>query len=729
MQQANLYVNHTRSYLHFFFNSHHTMRLIALLTTTALTPSMPVFADDYVVDVDATTQNAGVILADGDTMEVTETGTITTGGFDGSTIFFSSSDNVTTTNNGTLTTSGNDGAGIEARDSDNFVITNTSMIKTTGNSSEGVYVIDGAYTVSTDGYNLITNTGTISTEGSSGTGILVTNTDRVKIDNSGTIDTLGASSIGISTNFTTNALVFNSGGINTAGSNAYGFQNNTSSGTVFENTGRITTSGNNAYGLYNRNSPDVVLTNNGIISTSGSQGYGIQNQSSDGATISNNGTLQTTGATAIGVFILNSDNTSFSNSGILHTTGAGAYGLIGSGGSDTEYTNSGYLVSEQSYSIALFDTNAVLNLRDPSYLGGAMLLNSGTEVNITTGPSHSVFWNFGTTPLAAGTLNVSGDVPWFFDASTNTFATYDPTGPAALINASADAASMLSRMGRNMLGTSGFWGTAYGGQTSHDGDNAMLAHDIKQSGIAVGYANTSNENVDWNVMIGSLKSDIKADSAYVRSYDIEGEGWFLGAESRFNAHRFDIEAGIVASFIGHDSSRFVNDNLALTNGRTLGIGGAAAEYDSVFVAPELGLHYLIGNTGSWDVSPAGRLRYVAQWSDGYTESGSGGANVEDSFLGLWELDVEMNAARELGNWFISSTLGYTFRETSGNSNDISMLNMRKSVSTDISSGKVYADLNFKYAISEAASLQLGITGLAGNGDIDGAARMTFQMNL
>jgi len=635
---------------------------VALLSTATLAVAMPARADDYVVDNASTTQNAGVTLADGDTFTVTETGTIATGGFDSSAVFFFQTDNVTTINNGTLTTTGSDAAGIEARESDNFDVSNAGMITTTGSSSEGIYFIDGAYTLPTDGYNLVANSGTISTEGSSGTGIYVTGSDRVRIENSGTINTAGAGALGMYTGLSTNALVFNSGNINTEGDNAFGFHNLSSPGTVFENTGGITTSGSSAYGVYNRNSPDAILTNDGTISTSGDNAYGIYNSNSDGATINQTGVLRTTGENAIGAIIVNSDDAAFTNSGVLHTTGVGAYALVGSGSTGAEYTNSGYLVSEQGFSIALFDANAVLNLRDPAYLGGAMLLASGTEVDITTGPSHAVYWNFGTTPVAASDLNVSGDVPWFFDSATNTFATYDPTAPAALLDATADAADMLSRLGRNKVGTTGVWATAYGGRFNHNGDATTLDRNIAQHGFALGYANASHENFDWNVMIGTLKSDIKANSVFVQSDSIKSDGWLLGATGRYDLGKLDFEAGVVLGGFGHDSSRFVNDNLAQTGGLTLGEGRAVAKYDSKFIAPEVGLSYLLSNTGGWNITPAGRLRYVANWVDGYSETGSGAATVGGTFLDLWELDLEVTAARHYGDWGVSSTLGYTARK-------------------------------------------------------------------
>jgi hypothetical protein len=178
----------------------------------------------------------------------------------------------------------------------------------------------------------------------------------------------------------------------------------------------------------------IVLISHLLISTSGAvaQTYGI-NSAGNTNTITNSGTItvSTSGASADAYGIYSNGNTNtISNSGTITVVsteedGADAYDIYSNGNTNT-ITNSGKITAET----AIFSNGGSLNILPNSYIDGLFSL-TGTTVNITTGPSHSIYYNLGVTPT------FSGPTPGFINGTTGA-ATFDPTVFKGSINELAD---------------------------------------------------------------------------------------------------------------------------------------------------------------------------------------------------------------------------------------------------------------------------------------------------
>ncbi|WP_421979662.1 autotransporter domain-containing protein [Roseibium sp.] len=573
---------------------------------------------------------------------------------------------------------------------DTIVITGDGSISTTGNNNHGVS--------STGGGNTVRNQGLILTEGDYAFGIYSTGANAT-ITNSGDILTTGVDAYGI-LNIGSDATIINSGDIRTFADSAGGISNIGSDATII-NSGDIRTFADSAGGISNIGS-DATIINSGDIRTFGDSARGIYNWGNI-TTIINSGDIRTSGQDAISIYIYSSDY--------------------------TKITNSGVIVSEKSHAIFVdsFSTSTTVNLNVPSFLGGAITFDSETTLNLTTGASHSVLWQLPTTNVAGGQANVSGPVPWFYDSTTGQFATFDPTGLTASFNQMANTANMLGRLGRYGLRQAGrggsagapssalaygedgtqtpesfdqllatnsgpkaayglrtgsFWLTGFGGEANYDGDDTTLDHTIDQIGAALGYAWNQSPDMRLGFMAGYMNGSITAKSTWADSQDITSNGVFAGVHGDRRFGRLTFGLGLAGGWQTNDSSRFVNDNTALTGGLTLGESTADASYDSWFVTPEASLSADIGlgRTGIV-LTPSIRGRYALQQTGSYTESGSAAnATVDSHTFGVVEGDFELALSRSFGIATVTGRAGYLLRSSTGDDNvPVTLLGITNSI--------------------------------------------------
>ncbi|WP_421979855.1 autotransporter domain-containing protein [Roseibium sp.] len=667
---------------------------------------------------------AGISNFGGNTATIANEGSITTNDENAFGIL-NTGDNSNITNSGTIRTYGYASVGIHNYGANNATITNSGDIRTEGQYADGIYNSGNSTTILNSGSvltiyedtfgisnageaSLIVNSGDIVTQGegaagvyNSGQGTSITNSGSIrtiesyadgiantanyaKITNSGDIRTEGSYSAGLY-NFGYDATTRNEGNIHTGGFNSPGIVN-TKQGTVINN-GTIRTTGRNAHGIYNSRNQLVVITNSGDIRTSGDDAYGIWNYYGYDARITNSGDIRTTGNDAPGFY-------SYYSHG-------------------TEFTNSGVIISEKSHAIYIGNGSAgtTLNLNAPSFFGGAITFDSETTLNITTGASHSVLWQLPTTNVAGGEANVSGPVPWFYDSTTGQFATFDPTGLTASFNQMANTANMLGRLGRYSLrqagrggsagassalaygddGTQGydsfdvllatnsgpdaayglkagsFWLTGFGGEANYDGDETTLDHSIDQIGAALGYAWHQSPDMHLGLMLGYMNGSITAQSTWAESQDITSNGVFAGVHGDRRFGRLILGLGLAGGWQTSDSSRFVNDNTALTGGLTLGESTADASYHSWFVTPEAALSadIALGQTGIV-LTPSIRGRYALQQTGSYTETGAAANAIVDSHtFGVAEGDFELAISRSFQLVTLTGRAGYLLRSSTG----------------------------------------------------------------
>jgi hypothetical protein len=373
-------------------------------------------------------------------------------------------------------------------------------------------------------------------------------------------------------------------------------------------------------------------------------------------------------------------------------------------------------------------------------------LGEGTAVNITTGSSHSVLWDFSTGELEGGAPNVNGPGQFFFNEATKQFATIDTTGFAASFDSLGNLTHQLSDLGRQGVAgqiggysfkdagsiastADGLWVSGFGGLFSHEGDDITLGRDIQQAGLGLGYRWSYEPGFDLGVMAGFAKDRSQADSRYVEeTHNAEAEGFFAGVNARKSwGGGILVNLGLTGGVMSHEQDRFVNDNLA-----QLGKSIANAEFDSRFISPEVGLSLDIDLGGGLTITPGGRVRYSAQWLDGYTEEGAGDANatVDDRMLALIEATAELVATQKFDFGSITGRVG-VFNRSSVGDDDVGVTLINQSQDISIGAGDDLAGFaGLGISVHTEDGWKLDVDGKAVFGDdveaLQGSARVTHR---
>jgi len=621
----------------------------------------------------------------------------------------------------------------------NNTIINSGTITTTvigdGNSF-GIF----EYGETNNNYNKITNSGTItSTLAGDGQvfGIFNNSSNYNTIINSGTITTTatnGGTASGIKNNSSNFNKIINSGTITTTATNggiASGIFNEIGSNNTITNSGTITvsTSGASAYahGIHSFGNTNTS-TNSGTItlSTSGAGAF-LKGISSTGSynTITNSGTItaSTSGAFGFtdvifssGIFSSGSYNTS-TNSGTitLSTSGAGAhaYGILGSGAGDIIINSGTITVSASAASAdtfgifesgaghiitnsgkitadtAIYSNGGSLNILPNSYIDGLFNLTTDTTVNITTGPSHSIYYNLGVTPT------FSGPTPGFINGTTGA-ATFDPTVFKGSINELADLNNNIASVANKNLSNfknRQFSTSVFASQLEHKADAVNLKQEIDQLGVVFAY-DYKLADTNLNFMAGYANSDLEANSRFAKSYANKSKGPFIGVAGIYDTGLVNVNFGLTTGLLKHSHDRFVNDNLE-TNGED----HAKANYDSMFIAPEIGVSKKI-KSNDITFSPKANVRYNYQSVDGYTETGSNSnATVKSLDVGLVETKLEVAGTKSLNKSSYTIKTGYLNRQSVGDHKaTVTMIGQTNSIGFGDKSNNIYyagvgADLN------------------------------------
>lgn len=715
--------------------------------------------DVFVVDDLQTTTNGGNTVLDGDTLIVTDTGSIDVTG-DNVSGMEGTGNTVTLENRGRLTTDG-DESPAQSILGDFGTITNSGTIMTTVDESPGQQIIGDFGTIINSGSIVaaddelagqlivgangrIFNSGTITSTGG-GLGQLILG-DFGTITNTGTVTTAGRDAHGQFIEGD-NGQLFNSGAISTEGDRSPA-QSLTGDFGTLTNGGTIMTRGHVAHGqTISRNSVGGMLSNTGTITTFGLSAYGQEGTSS--LKVLNSGVITTRGRVSHGQTI---EGGYLTNIGSITVYGADSVGQR-LGGRDGTLTNSGRLVSVNGRAIFFDDRRSghTLNLLAPGFIGGVIEFDIGagtpTVVNLTTGPSHSILWTLEGDKVG-GAPDFAGPVPWFYDAATQIVATFDPTLLASETNALGDLTSLLSQVGLGALDSRDLavggnsplayqrgddnrpqavqatdravqgdaithrmgrvWATGLGGQMDYDGSATTLDSTIEHAGVAAGYTWQHSTEVTLNAMGGYVSGKAKADAPWAQSFDHDMDTVFAGLAGEKDLERGAIQFGLTAGYRWVDHNRFVNDNLA-----PLGESWVTADYGGFFVSPELAVSTDIAMTNGVTLTPNAGLRYAAQWLGGYSETGAvnpaANATVAARLVGVLEARAALEASRAYGFGILSGRIGYLGRWNGGN--DVAGITLNGSTQ-DVASG--YQALN---AVTVGATVH-GDIGEAGFLELD-----------
>lgn len=622
--------------------------------------------------------NGVMIIGDRASIFIAETGLITTRGTVSAVGTYTLGENATITNAGTIIT-GNNGF------------------------SYGMHAAGGSA--------IMTNSGSIITgDGSFGHGMHSNDGDNVLMTNTGSI-IVGDGSI--------------SSGMDATGLNA-----------IMINAGSIIT-GEGAFDSgMDASNDNANMTNAGSIITTGILASGM-NAGGDNATVTNTGSIiNADGDSARGMHIRGDDGI-VDNSGAIITWGLESYGQFTEGDRNT-IINSGRLVSAQDAAIRIGDgtDGNTINVWAPGFIGGAIDFADdptdsdgpaeNTTINVLTGPSHSILWTFegDTADLVGGAPNFSGPVPWFYNAATQSVATFDPTLLASETDTLGDLTALLSKVGLGAVdgfgvdlptGDSGAlsylptgdsrsaarqtakkamqgeavahrtgraWATVLGGQMDHDGSGSTLAADITHYGVAAGYSWQHTLEMKLNAMAGYVNGNVTSDARWAASFDHDTHTVFAGLYGERSRQWGDVQFGLTAGHSWIDHNRFVNDN-----GAPLGESWVSADYNGFFVSPEIAIAKDIMMTNGTTLTPNAGLRYAAQWLGGYSESGAvnaaANATVDARFVGIFEARIGLEATRAFDFGTMTGRIGYLGRWSGGNDDAGITLN---GITQDVASG-------------------------------------------
>jgi len=700
---------------------------ITLLASTSLIIPAA-FAVDYTISTPTTVTNgeAANVLDGDDTLNVESAGSITT-----STGLIHAIEGTGTlniiSNSGTLTTSGDGAFGVNLVNENNF--SNLGTIFTSGDSSFGLLMYND---------NTFNNSGTINTTGDSSSGAVLVNNNN--FTNSGIINTTGDTAYGV--RLRDNNSFTNSGTISVSGSGVgssfsalrlYDNNNATNSGTItslgdetdgvrlrdnnsFTNSGSISTAGFRSNGVDMKASNN--FTNTGTINTTGAFSRGLLGL--DNSIVSNSGTISTSGTASSGVYL--DDNVNFTNAGIISTTGDAAWavllsedGVFNNSGTITTAgensyavffnannvaNNSGKVVSAQSYSFHLNSGGTTLNLLAPSFIGGEMYFADTSSVNITTGRSHSVLWDFST---GGPNMNFTGDVPWAWNTTTNQLATIDPTALSASANMVADLAGGVSEIVRNNSEGGEWWLKSFGGYSEYGASGIYNDYAGFNAGIVGGASSEIMNGFSLGAMLGYGISNLQVNSKWEISQTVKSKGIIGGIYGDVEMNGLRGSLALFGGGMANDSSRLVNDNLA-----SMGIDHATANYNSWFISPELRLSADIASGGEWTLIPSAMLRYTHQSIDGYTEASSdANATMAARTVQMLEGNVELAAGYKFDGGTLSLAGGLDYRQAFGGNQAVTLIGQNITLTQNTANTTIgYVSANVSYELGGGANLDL-----------------------
>lgn len=646
---------------------------------------------------------------------------------------------------GDISTKGGDAHGIYALGLGGENVLSARSITTAGDRANGIlaWARDG---------NII-HVGDVSTTGAAASGIVVASAagdNKVRVD--GIIRTQGQASFGIASSSDTGRTTIQASDILTQGDYGYAIWSFSAGTDVKVNK----ISAQNASGIYVMSSTGDNSVEAGEIS-SASEAVHLFTQSGDNRltvgkvttwggsafitaqTLSGSNTINirdvsTSGEGAVAIFA-QSDNgrNSITTTGKVLTFGEDAIGILALSGSGANVvTNSGMIVAEQSQAIVFRESaENTLNLLIPSFIGGRFLFDSHIDhLNIETGSSHSVLWNFSDDPNAAP--HVSGRVPYFFN-NKGEFAVIDPSGFAAMPNLLGDLANVAAEtaVGPNRTKQDGvdIWAAVTGSQKDYDGEaGATLSQSISTSAAIIGADILATNGANFGVMAGFNDSSVSINAPYTYSYANGAKGVFFGLYGKRALKRVRLSYALAGGRLHHRDDRFVNDNLATINNRFLGRSAAKSNYYSTWLSQSIHLSVPLAAPGGVTITPDLQLLYALQTIGGHTEQGSqADAKVSSRVVQLGEMDAGLVASKALGGILLSTRAGYSYRGVlGGDSATVSMIGETTSVPSFFKArGTAYLGADVSICLGGTATLRLKADAIRGGGVKGASAAGSF----
>ena len=593
-------------------------------------------------------------------------------------------------------------------DNGNNRITNDGEIRTGGANAAGIQVVGAK--------NTVTNNGSIDTTGEGAAGLLsitVNSGSRIlrptdtRFANNGTLNTTGDNAPGIRVE--DNSEITNSGGINTKGRSAAGIV--AGSNNKITNNGTIAATGPGSAGIRARDNNQLTLSgtvtsaqgsalilgNNNTVNHSGSKTLRATGTNTpavvlgSGNTLTNTGRIEATGSGANAHAITGDSNNTINNSGVIAANGGNAINFTGSGNlinllagsviiGDIECGIDGKINDTSKGSGATGRTCKGVGVSGKTGSSGKIGVSGKTgkstgakdktgrafRINVGAAPAYSVLWD----AIDSVSARPGSGLPFFYNARTRQFATYDPRLLASASQSLGDVSGNISGlMARPVLASSAntrnlsgraaaFWLSPFGSRArERESGPAGLSPEFTHVGLAGGY----------DVRLAATQLGVLA--GYGRGERVfEGEqrfkpgpgvfkGPFAGLYARQDFARFYVHLGLAGGTLKHEHSRLVNDQRGLN-----GEARAEARTRSWWLAPEARIGWRALDTGLARFEPSFSARYARQSIRAYTETGiRAPAAVGRRTVEMVETRLEMKASREVGPGRLALRLGWQYR--------------------------------------------------------------------
>jgi len=181
------------------------------------------------------------------------------------------------------------------------------------------------------------------------------------------------------------------------------------------------------------------------------------------------------------------------------------------------------------------------------------------------------------------------------------------------------------------------WASGFGGVRHQARDGLLQKADDSAFGGVIGIDRQTTPDLRLGVFAGAGSGQLKTDFGLQK---VDSDYVFGGGYGRFDQRSYYVDFTLTGGAFTNKSARSVSNNTA-PNGLEL----AGAKYDGWFVSPDVtyGLRIPMAD---YSLTPKARLRYVAGWLDGYSETGS----QQGLVVGKRDIrDIEERVGVELSN--------------------------------------------------------------------------------
>ena len=248
------------------------------------------------------------------------------------------------------------------------------------------------------------------------------------------------------------------------------------------------------------------------------------------------------------------------------------------------------------------------------------------------------------------------------------------------------------------------WSKGFVGARKQDADGPNLAASTIAYGGIIGVDKKITSDLQLGGFLGAGNSRLNVD---LNSQSVKTDYVFGGVYGRFDWSSQFLAFAVSAGHTTNSSERTVANNLVPG-----GLETATASYNGWFVSPELAYGVRMPLANNIMLTPAARLRYVAGFFDGYSETGSAQnltvasrtvQNVEERF----ELALSRIDAVKQGLLKTTATFGVLGMERLGGTTINTVLigqNLAFAAPGQNNVAGVYTGLGFDYRVTQSVSL-------------------------